>query len=623
MTKIRMFDGKVVDFSDDPNDPMYLTDDEIKALIREKHPQDFEKTAGGFVSNTVDDFRNVWNRLWPLAGKAVENPKKAAEHIIGPPLGAFQKAVRTVEGLPGKRYAEERHFEPWVDSAAGQLGIERRGDGKFGAPNFDAEELINNAYKEPLTTAMSAFGLVPALGYLPGKAGGVARTANRFVTPTNIAGKWSAKAGQKIFGPSSADDLTKAAANRLEKELPGATFTAGQATGSQSIKMLESMFASGKIAEMDVTNLKALTRRAAKEAGIDADVLTGEVMKQRHMKFDGQFKSFTWPNRVNTYPQGAIDITNATRAYTLSGEPVQRGVVGYATKINQMLGRPGGLTGEQYKNIRSHLERLLRGGATPAAKELYGDLVEILDEAAEQSISPQQLANFRNLRQEYRNYKVLEDVMAPGGGVNTSKGLVTPKRLEGSSGRGWRRGGFVRGEGPLTQVARDANVIMGDELPKTGYNWPRWVGNAVGGGAGFGLGSLAGGPISAAAAGGVALGGLLGRYGIGKAVMSRPVQSLLKGDGPKMSIPGNPIGATGRQVAAVENQRQRQLEKANLVLSKDVVNHAKRTPELRVPLNEWLKTGDEKTRMELATAIAQNLKVPQMAERIYKELGEP
>lgn len=628
--QIRMPDGQIVGF------PADMPKEEIDRMIAAKHPEIKAKSVGGFVSNAWDDAQDIYGRLAPLVGKAIANPKKGAEELtkltVGPILGAVQKII------PGEQYAEKQFFEPMADQIGKDLAI-----GKYAKTGgWDPSQAAENAYNKPFSTAMSAFGLAPALQLARGPVGAVSRAGARITSfPTNTVSRGVSNVAKRAVTPVPVSAGVAARANRVEQAI-GRPVSAGQYLNSPNLKWVEETYGN-----IDHTPTKqAYTRSEAAKAGIhgldDTDMLDPQTLAHRFDQFEGEFNSFHINNNLNRTPQFAADGWRAFAEYARnSGQNINLGPRelsalyrrSEAFKVAEML-NTGTLSGKQYHMLRSAWAKASVSGENQALREYYHSLVEAIDDVAAQSMSTAERQRFANLRREYRNYRAVEYAMGPGGGADTAAGLLDPSRLVSAAGRGKFRGSFTRGGSDFSQSARDAKTVIGNQPPQTG-SWPRNFMNKLAAGAGGGGGALAGagiglgmgGPIGSAI--GTAIGattGLLGQMAFGKAVGSRPVQSWLKNQAfnwrsDAAREAGLVAGVGGRQTATVANNRERQLERAEKVLSADVLNHAKRTPELRVPLNNWLKSGDQKDRRALADAIAKNLNVPQMAGRIYEELG--
>lgn len=613
---ITMPDGQNVDF------PADWPKQKIDNMIRAKYPETFaDASFEGGVSNAVDDARGVYDnitqKLYNNRNNIPVMVGKIAAHTAGPFIGAAQKLI------PGKQKIEKEYFDPWWQGTSEQLGFDSKG--------VDTEKLGRNFYRKPFSTMLAGWGLVAPAAGAPGAVGSVVRGVGKVANPMTPLGRAVSYAGKKVATPFARTPEQTAHGDFLRSV--GVEPSAGQYVGSQGLKYAEESL--GNFEPIRMRQLGQYTREAASRAGVQVGNdgrLTTQAMASRYNQFTPEFQSFhTNPRAVlQRDPQFAISMTRAAdefERHATSGALPARARQEALNVSNQLSN--GSLTAGQYHSFRSQWDKASTAGESVPLRAFYHDLVEALDASAARSIPRAERARFAQLRRQYRNYKILEQAWS-GSGVMKAHGFISPAALASAASSGKRRGGFVRGRGDYTQLAHAGQTVLGDQPPVTGA-YPRAgatrggnILSGLGGAAvGGGLGYLGG--DAAAAALGTGIGALLGGVGLktaGAAATSRLGQrylgnQVLPRTQPGFRAAGRGVGAAANTGVAVENTRQQALDRANRILGHGVVEHAKRTPELRVPLNDYLKTGHPEP---FARALAIQLGVPNMEERIAREL---
>jgi len=152
----------------------------------------------------------------------------------------------------------------------------------------------------------------------------------------------------------------------------------------------------------------------------------------------------------------------------------------------------------------------------PQQAEAYRGIRDALDNAMDRSIAatnPADAGLWATVRNRYANYKDLEKA-AGAAGEAAAEGLISPAQLKSAISSGNRRGGYVRGEGDLAELAR-AGVGVMTPLPQSGTAPRQLIQGLVTGGA-----TVAGGLPGLAAS-------IAGPAVLGRTLMSPPVQGYL------------------------------------------------------------------------------------------------
>ncbi len=404
------------------------------------------------------------------------------------------------------------------------------------------------------------------LGIATGSGTGAA-TAN-YLMPDNpyaemagqvLGGLTTAGAGKllaKGITPFGVAPERQAAVDALEAQGVNA-LTAGQKTGSPTLKQLEANVGGNRLMGMVDEQKDQFTAAALKSAGIDAKRATPEVIDQAFNRVGSEFDDLAARNTLKADQGLAKDLGDVWSEYTAIVNPNARAPIVEATirDIADAIKANGGtLTGEAYQAMRSRLDKAARAARNdPQLSDALSGLRGSLDGAMERSISPEDLAAWKQARTEYRNLLTIERAVT-GAGEDAALGIISPVRLKQAAVAQGGKRGYARGSNELGNTARNALIAMGD-MPAAangatfmGLSPSRILG-AVGG-------AITGGPIGAATGAGL---GYLADKALpivqGNALMSGPVQKYLANslmtNNPRLfpmgiaSIPGGVANATG------------------------------------------------------------------------------
>lgn len=352
-----------------------------------------------------------------------------------------------------------------------------------------------------------------------------ARAAGAFAGPAAAAGV------RRSVTPFPTSPERQRLVQTLERE--GVTdLTAGQKTGSRPLQWSEQSLSdvpfAGNMADvMRQSQQEQFTSAVLRRVGETAERATPDVLNRAFDRIGRQFDDLAVRNTMIADGALVAQVRAGLDEYKMLTPPalLAPGVQQLADNVQSLAARAGGqVSGEQYKHWRTQIDKLARGesraGNTERAGALY-DIRNALDDAMERSVSAQDMAAWREARNQYRNMLVVERA-ATGAGAEAREGLISPMQLRSAVVQQNRRA-FARGRGDFAELARAGEAIM-KPLPQSG-SAPRafamGLPMVLGGGLGTALG---GGPMSSM------LGSIAGFAGppiAGNILMSRPIQSWL------------------------------------------------------------------------------------------------
>lgn len=347
-----------------------------------------------------------------------------------------------------------------------------------------------------------------------------ARLAGAVATPFALAG------ARRAITPNVINQERQAAASVLRSE--GVPLTAGQQTGSRTLRYAESELGGGKAADFIERQGQAFTDAAMKRAG-GSGLATSDNLKTLNDRLGSDFTNISSRNTLVPDRQFGHDVGATLNRYGKLLEAQQKPIINNISDdlIQRIQANNGVIPGTEYQAIRSDLSLAAKSTTNPALSGAFKGLRNALDKAMERSIAinnPSDLGTWGKLRRQYGNMKVLERA-AVGAGEEAGMGIISPARLRSAAATG-NRGGFARGDSEFSDLAKAGQAIM-TPLPQSGtaprlraQNLFAMIPAMMGGTAGAGVG----GPLGAAA--GVAAGAALPKVA-GSILMSKPIQSYL------------------------------------------------------------------------------------------------
>lgn len=291
------------------------------------------------------------------------------------------------------------------------------------------------------------------------------------------------------------------------------SLTAGQRTGSNSLRYLESAlgdapFAGGRAQAAERLGREQFTDAALRRAGTGG-LATAETLADNQARLGGNFNNIAARNQLVPDHQFVNDFIGTAQTYVSRVLPTQRaqGRQNIEAIMQDIVGEiqqhGGTLPGRLYQDTRSRLSKMAESVRQndPQLNEALRGIRNALDDAFGRSVSPDDAALLAQTRREYGAQKILEKT-ASRAGEATGEGLIVPANLRNTV-AAENRGAYARGQGDFAELSRAGATVMAP-MPQSGTA-PR---SAIYNIANY----LSGGALPAAA---------------GRALMSRPVQAYL------------------------------------------------------------------------------------------------
>lgn len=301
----------------------------------------------------------------------------------------------------------------------------------------------------------------------------------------------------------------------------GVDLTAGQTTGSNTLRYAESELGGASARHFMENQGEQFTHAALTRAGIDAPRATPEVMDHAFTRIGNQFQNLAARNNLPPDARLATDVASTVTDYAALVPAASRAPIVQNLAQDLVNAAQHGMAGDAYNSITSRLARMARNNKDPQLADALREMRHSLDNAMERHLtatnSPD-LPAWREARNQYRNMIVLEKA-ASGSGENAAQGLISPSALRNATVVEHGRRSYVRGQGDFADLARAGEATM-KPLPQSGTA-PRTAVRAVGTSIPTILGVLAG---SHAGTEGAILGGMAGAAvpsAVGKLLLSK------------------------------------------------------------------------------------------------------
>ncbi|MGB3499983.1 MAG: hypothetical protein WBA44_00020 [Mesorhizobium sp.] len=337
-----------------------------------------------------------------------------------------------------------------------------------------------------------------------------------------VAGEGAARGLRRIATPFTASPERLAAARALQAE--GVDLSAGQVTGSKLLRYAESEIGGGTAADLAERQGEQFTSAALRRAGVQSNRATPDVVDQAFTDIGQRFDDLGQRNTLVPDQQLTTDMQAALNAYgSLVPESMRAPIVqNVADDLFNAFRTNGAMRGEAYQVARSKLDRAARAAKSdPQLAEALRGMRSALDDGMERSIAasnPADLGAWREARTDYRNLLTVQHA-AGGAGEAAAGGIISPAQLRAATVSKNGRGGYARGRGDHSDLARAGEQVM-KTMPSSGTTERSTVRN-------LGL------PLATSGAG-VWLGGLPGMLAgaaapkvVGATMMSRPGQAYL------------------------------------------------------------------------------------------------
>lgn len=504
--------------------------------------------------------------------KMVQPPSVAADVAKSGGIGLVKGAIGLAGALGDLTDLGAKGIGAASDFISDKLGVERykRSEKPSILNNIPTSETITKAieektgkFYEPQTTpgkyARTVGEFIPASALGPG---GMAAKLGTGVT----AALGSEGAGQLTEGTAAepyarvagalAGGIAPMAAARAVTPLPATaqrqrlvdilqdegvtSLTAGQRTGNKALQFGEDMLGNAPGAGQSAANIRQrgqeqFTEAAMRRAGSGPEA-TPEVLAANNKRISDQFNDLSARNPLAADATVVRDISAVSNRYGNVLDSMQKPIFERSVdSIFQKMLQPGGMTGAEYQIARSDLGTM--GNAlmpnNPQAGRAFKGLRDALDKAMERGIAkngnPDDIQLWRDSRREWGAQKTIEKT-ASRAGEATAEGQLVPANLRNTV-SAENRGAYARGEGQFSELARAGAGVMAP-LPNSGTAQRL---NAT---------NIAMLPVTAT---------------IGRALMSRPVQSYLGNQALTRQLENLPANRLAIARALLAQERQQSL----------------------------------------------------------------
>lgn len=329
---------------------------------------------------------------------------------------------------------------------------------------------------------VAPYAAIPAsVGALPAALTVGAVEASKYGTPGERTGRGLMGAGTTFIGGTLANAAAKAVAPVTKKaagavhqgalealERVGGAPTLGEATGSTFLRRLEDLVSrlpggGSVMAEHGANRATAINRAAARSIGQEADEMTPAVFAAAHRDLGKVFDDIKTlqgrPIQIGPQVAAAADEVLATQAKMLPHQQDQN-LIAIARQAKALSQNRGAIDGATYQLQRSGLSDAAFDATVGTNKQLYGKLLNALDDSADASLRAagnDALADsLKVARPRWANLKTLEKGLTVEGGNAIPSRVASTMRTNNPG--AFRQGRFI-GE-DLGDIA-----TIGENLP--------------------------------------------------------------------------------------------------------------------------------------------------------------
>ncbi len=436
------------------------------STIGEKVTDAYKGLGTGAIKGTLA-LGGMVGDLTNLGAQGLEKASNAVSGVLGIEPYKRPEAPSVLNAIPTSESLTKQ-----LTSALGPLYQPKT---EYGKAAESVGQFIPGAAAATATGGGSLAGNVARYAVLPGAATyGAERALPETKYKPYLVG--AAGVGAGLVNPARAITINPVSDSRLQalealKKEGVTSLTAGQKTGSSALRNLEDAIsaapgAGNKVAAIDQAGLNQFTNAALKRAGTEG-LATPETLAANQSRLGSAFNDLAARNTLNPDNKFVTDIVDAVKGYKNVPESQQRAIVqGY---VDDIIGHvnSGQMPGPAYQEMRSRLSDQSKSYANidPALSHALGGLKGSLDSAMARSISPQDAAQWAQIRKEYGAQKVLEKAASRAGDA-TLEGNITPANLRNIISVE-NRGGYSRGAGPFNELARAGAQVM-TPLPNSG-----------------------------------------------------------------------------------------------------------------------------------------------------------
>lgn len=461
--------GFVIDNDPSALPPGFVIDGEKPMSVGEKAMDAYKGLGTGAIKGTLA-LGGMVGDLTNLGAKGIEK----ASDFVSDKLGIERYQRPATKGPISQALDYIPTTESLTKSLKEGLGSDfYHPQSDYGKAAEKVGEFVPGAAATAATGGGSLAGNIARYAVAPGAA---TFAAEKYLPENEYKPYLTAAAGvgaslvnpSRAITPLPASPARQAAVNTLERE--GVTsLTAGQRTGNESLRYLESAASAAPMAGHGAARIEAeggrqFTEASVRRAGTAADA-TPEVLAANQRRLSEGYTEVAARNTIVPDNQMVTDIVDAATRYRFVPNSQQHAIVqGYIDDIVPHINN-GSMSGQHYQALRSHLTEDAASASDGYLKNALRGIRNALDDTMMRSVSPEDAAAWRTLNREYSAQEVLKKA-ASRAGEATAEGQITPANLRNVI-AGEDRGGYSLGRGQFNELAR-AGVQVMTPLPNSG-----------------------------------------------------------------------------------------------------------------------------------------------------------
>lgn len=394
---------------------------------------------GNSVYDTLEDVGLPVGRMASDFRRLDNGVRGAADTVT---LGAADEIAAGANSLLGGDYEAELKRQRWID----QQGGAPRMAGQLIGALLGGAGLVKNGWSLAANAIQKGGGIGRVSG-LSAAEGGLLSGAHGFGSGHGLADRlWN---GATSFGlgaamgaaaplvtraiyPSDTTPARKAVLDTLRKE--GIQATAGQKSGSTTLKNLEARFGGNRASSVYDNQDSQFTRAVLGRAGIDADHATPEVLNEATDRLGKRIAGFA--DRVSFTPDAELsrDLIKVAKDYRASSSPPRPITVQATFEDYLQKQRTGKLQSDRlYQNMRPRLDRLTRQSSDANLNDALGGFRNAADGAMERSIlateNPNEIGAWQETKRLQKNLDTVKEAIKEPG-VDEAAGVIQPANLQ-------------------------------------------------------------------------------------------------------------------------------------------------------------------------------------------------
>ena len=294
-----------------------------------------------------------------------------------------------------------------------------------------------------------------------------------------LATPWVSNIGRRVVTPTTPPTGERARLIDAAKDA-GIELTPGQVTGSKPLQNVESVLASlpftaGRQGRIFDAQRKALNERIMATTGVRADDVTPETLNEVSKTLGKEFENLISLTNVRLDNKFFDEIEAVAKGYArrlkTDVKPVFQSYVDDIKEIKEDAYKLAkelrkndptvegiSLDGKLYQRISSDIRKQARKTDDPDLRDALGGIVRHLDNMMERSMGPDTAAAWRDLRNRYRNFTIIEDAARRGTQAERVAGDAPISGLR-TSVVGADKKGYAKGRGDLNTLSRIGDLL--------------------------------------------------------------------------------------------------------------------------------------------------------------------